>query len=234
MIFEETREKFEHLKKEFDDIFSKNASDIGTCPLAEMSIDTIPGSLPAASKPCKMKLQHAEFLRKEVQALLETKVIVPSISKYATPCMVVPWKHKPGAPIRERYRLVINYRGLNRTLTLVDCKSNNPNETIAIVPTPRIEDMWAPLKDRFFFSSLNLGSGYHHILIKDEDQHKTAFVTDFGKFQFTRASFGIAMSPDYLKDVINKLFLQYHEFCLVYMDDLLISSKTQEDHLEHI
>ena len=51
-ISEETKEKFEELRREFDDI-SKNASDIGTCPLAEMSIDTIPGSLPAASKPYK-------------------------------------------------------------------------------------------------------------------------------------------------------------------------------------
>ena len=106
--------------------------------------------------------------------------VYPTVKRFyiSGPFMVMPHKHKPAAPIRERYRLVMNYRALNRTLTPVDCKSNNPNGTIAIVPTPRIEDMWAALKDRFFFSSLDLRSCYHHILIKDEDQHKTAFVRE--------------------------------------------------------
>ena len=94
--------------------------------------------------------------------------------------------------------------------------------------------MWSTLKDKKVFSSVDLRSSYHHILIKPEDQHKTAFVCDFGKFEFTRASFGIATSPDFLKDLMNKLFFGFGSFCVVYMDDLLIFSDSPEQHLEHL
>ena len=93
--------------------------------------------------------------------------------------------------------------------------------------------MWSTLKDKKVFSSVDLRSSYHHIFIKPEYQHKTAFVCDFGKFEFTRASFGIATSPDFLKDLMNKLFFGFGSFCVVYMDDLLIFSDSPEQHLEH-
>ena len=82
--------------------------------------------------------------------------------------------------------------------------------------------------------SVDLRSSYHHILIRPEDCHKTAFVCDFGKFEFTRASFGIAMSPDFLKDLMNKLFFGFGSFCVMYMDDLLIFSDSPAQHLDHL
>ena len=94
--------------------------------------------------------------------------------------------------------------------------------------------MWSTLKHKTVFSSVDLRSSYHHILIKPEDRHKTTFVCDFGKFEFTRASFGIATSPDFLKDLMNKLFFGFGSFCVVYMDDLLIFSDSPEQHLEHL
>ena len=107
------------------------------------------------------------------------------------------------------------------------------------VPSPwsrnhGIEHMWSTLKDKKVFSSVDLRSSYHHIMIKESDCHKTAFVCDFGKFEFCRASFGIATSPDFLKDLMNKLFFGYGHFCTVYMDDLLIYSDSIEQHLEHL
>ena len=102
------------------------------------------------------------------------------------------------------------------------------------MPQPRIEHMWSTLKDKKVFSSVDLRSSYHHILIKPEDQHKTAFVCDFGKFEFTRASFGIATSPDFLQDLMNKLFFGFGSFCVIYMDNLLIFSDSPEQHLEHL
>ena len=94
--------------------------------------------------------------------------------------------------------------------------------------------MWSTLKNKTTFSSVDLRSSYHHILIRPEDHHKTAFVCDFGKFEFTRASFGIAMSPDFLKDLMNKLFFGFGSFCVVYMDDLLIFSDSPAQHLDHL
>ena len=167
---------------------------------------------------------------------MDTGIIVPSVSQYAAPCMVVPRKCKnlETAPIRDLARLVINYKKLNKNLLPRECERPNANGSLALVPQPRIEHMWSTLKDKKVFSSMDLRSSYHHILIKESDHHKTAFVCDFGKFEFCRTSFGIATSPDFLKDLMNKLFFGYGHFCTVYMDDLLIYSDSIEQHLEHL
>ena len=228
-------EGFEKLKEEFKDIISQGPSDIGVTDLAEMTINTKPDSIPHATHPYKLALQHQEFFRKEIHALLDTNVIVLSVSKYAAPCMVVPRKCKlPNSNLREHHRLVINYHALNRTLEPITCEKPNANGTLALVPQLKIENMWSALKGKSIFSAIDLRSSYHHILIWPEDRHKTAFVCDFGKFEFTQASFGITTSPDFLKDLMNKLFFSCSQFCLVYMDDLLCFSDSPEEHLEHL
>ena len=114
------------------------------------------------------------------------------------------------------------------------CDKWNANGTLALVPELKIENMWSALKGKSVFSAIDLWSSYHHILIRPEDRHKTAFVCDFGKFKFTRASFGITTFPDFLKDLMNKLFFSCSQFCLVYMDDLLCFSDSPEQHLTHL
>ena len=150
--------------------------------------------------------------------------------------MIVPRKCRDPstASIREVARLVINYKKLNKNLIPRECEKPNSNGTLALVPQPRIEHMWSSLKNKKVFLSVDLRSSYHHILIKPEDRHKTAFVCDFGKFECTRASFGIATSPDFLKDLMNKLFFSFGSFCVVYMDDLLIFSDSPQQHLQHL
>ena len=123
---------------------------------------------------------------------------------------------------------------MNKNLIPRECEKPNSNGTLPLVPQPRIEHMWSSLKNKKVFSSVDLRLSYHHILIKPEDRHKTTFVCDFGKFEFTRASFGIATSPDFLKDLMNKLFFSFGSFCVVYMDDLLIFSDSPRQHLQHL
>ena len=155
-----------------------------------MTIDTKPDSIPHASCHYKLALQHQEFLRKEIQALLDTKVIIPSVSKYAAPCMVVPRKCKlPNSNLWEHHHLVINYHALNKTLEPITCEKPNANGTLVLIPQLKIENMWSVLKGKSIFSAIDLQSSYHHILIQPEDRHKTAFVCNFGKFEFTRAKF---------------------------------------------
>ena len=201
-----------------------------------MTIDTRADAIPYVARPYKLALQHQDFLRKEIQALLDAKIIIPNISQYVAPCMVVPRKCKDPqvASVREKARLVINYKKLNKNLMPRECQRPNANGTLALVPQPRIEHMWSNLKGKKVFSSVDLRSSYHHICIKPEDRHKTAFVCDFGKFEFCRASFRISTSPDFLKDLMNKLFFSYGSFCTVYMDDLLIYSDSPQEHLTHL
>ena len=128
--------------------------------------------------------------------------------------MVVPKKCRDPSTlsIQEVVWLVINYKKLNKNLIPRECERPNANGTLAPIPQPRIKHMCSSLKNKTVFSSVDLWSSYHHILIKPEDRHKTAFVCDFGKFEFTRASFGIATSPDFLKDLMNKLFFGFGSF----------------------
>ena len=227
---------FENLKDEYKDIFLMGPSDIGITDLSEMTIDTKEDAIPYAARPYKLALQHQDFLGREIQALLDAKIIVPSISQYAAPCMVVPRKRRDPstALIREVAQLVINYKKLNKNLIPRECEKPNSNGTLALVPQPGIEHMWSSLKNKKVFSSVDLRSSYHHILIKPEDRHKTVFVCGFGKFEFTRASFSIATSHDFLKDLIDKLFFSFGSFCVVYMDDLLIFSDSPRQHLQHL
>ena len=83
------QKEFENLKEEYKDIFSTGPSDIGITDLSEMTIDTKEDTIPYAVRPYKLALQHQDILRREIQALLDAKIIVPSISQYAAPCMVV-------------------------------------------------------------------------------------------------------------------------------------------------
>ena len=230
------QKEFENLKEEHKDIFSAGLSDIGITDLSEMMIDTKEDAVPYTARPYKLALQHQDFLRREIQALLDAKIIVPSISQYAAPCMVVPRKCRDPSTtsICEVACLVINYKKLNKNLIPRECEKPNSNGTLVLVPQPRIEHMWSSLKIKKVFLSVDLQSSYHHILIKPEDRHKTAFVCDFGKFEFTRASFGIATSLDFLKDLMNKLFFGFGSFCIVYMDDLLIFSDSPQQHLQHL
>ena len=84
------QKEFENLKEEYKDIFLMGPSDIGITDLSEMTIDTKEHAIPYAARPYKLALQHQDFLRQEIQALLDAKIIVPSISQYVAPCMVVP------------------------------------------------------------------------------------------------------------------------------------------------
>ena len=88
-----------NLKEKYADIFSVGPSDIASTNLAEMTIDTKADAIPYAARPYKLALQHQEFLRREIQALLDMGIIVPSVSQYAAPCMVVPRKCK-NSPVR--------------------------------------------------------------------------------------------------------------------------------------
>ena len=120
----ELKQRFEELKVKYKDIFSVGPSDIGITNLVEMTIDTKPEAIPYTARPYKLALQHQEFLRKEIQALLDTGIIVPSISQYAALCMVVPRKCKDPttAQVCDLARLVINYKKLNKNLLPRECE----------------------------------------------------------------------------------------------------------------
>jgi hypothetical protein len=120
-------------------------------------------------------------------------------------------------------RLCIDFRQLNK----VTVKKK--------YPLPRIDDLFDQLKEAKVFSKIDLRSGYHQLRIKDEDISKTAFRTRYGHYEFTVVPFGLSNAPAVFMCLMNGVFINYPDkFVIVFLDDILVYSKTEEEHEQHL
>ena len=224
------REQFRQLCKEFEDIFSKDSTDIGKTSLTTMDIDT-GDSPPVCQKPYNLPLKHRERVQKELETLERAGVIVRSISPWASPIVIVPKKTEPGEPPRRR--LCVDYRVINSLLPEVQKAHSKAKGVLTLVPLPQIDHICARLRGSKIFSTLDLRSGYHHMALSLEARAKSAFVTPVDKFEFTRCPFGLSQAPAYFQRLINKV-IKGLPFAFGYLDDVLIHSPDIETHLQHI
>ena len=104
---------------------------------------------------------------------------------------------------------------------------------ISIHPLPKIDETYTKLKGTKVFSTIDLRSGYHHIALGKSSRAKTAFVTPFGKYEFLMVPFGLALAPAYFQLLMNKV-LEGLSFAMTYLDDIIIFSDNELDHLEHL
>ena len=229
-VTEEYREKFRLLCREFEDVFSKDSTDIGKTPLITMDIDT-GDSPPVCQRPYNLPLKHREWVQKELETLERAGMIVRSISPWASPIVVVPKKTEPGEPPRRR--LCVDYRVINSLLPEVQKAHSKTKGVLTLVPLPQIDHIYARLRGSQIFSTFDLRSGYHHIELSPEARAKSAFVTPLDKFEFTRCPFGLSQAPAYFQRLINKV-IKGLPFAFGYLDDVLIHSPDIETHLLHI
>jgi hypothetical protein len=210
-------QKLQELLNEFKDVFPDDLPN--ELPPDRGAHHTIP--LEENAKPpfrplYRVSPAELKEIETQVKALLDKGFIEPSASPFGAPVLFV--KKKDGS-----LRMVVDYRALNR-LTVKNK-----------FPIPRIDDLLDKLSGANYFSSLDLMSGYHQIRIRDEDVPKTAFRTPLGHYQFKVLAFGLTNAPATFQSVMNTIFSPLVNRCVVvYLDDILIYSRTPEEHLVHL
>jgi hypothetical protein len=99
----------------------------------------------------------------------------------------------------------------------------------------RIKDLFDQMKGASVFSKIDLRSGYHQLKIWESDVPKTAFHTCYGLYAYIMMSFGLTNAPTYFMYLMNKVFMEYlDKFVVVIIDDILLFSKTEEEHEKHL
>src|SRR3989337_2791497 len=120
-------------------------------------------------------------------------------------------------------RLCINFSALNR-YTWTDK-----------YPIPNINEMLSMFQGAKYFTVIDLASAYWQVKLRKQDRHKTAFITAQGLYQFIVMPFGLNNAPATFQRLMNGILRDYlRKFCLVYLDDIIIYSKTLEEHKQHV
>ncbi|KAL8146992.1 hypothetical protein AgCh_004637 [Apium graveolens] len=201
---------------EFPDVFPDELPGLPPDRQIEFEINHAPGTEPVSKAPCRMAPAEMKELASQLQELLDKGVIRPSTSPWGAPVLFV--KKKDGS-----MRLCIDYRELNK----VTIKNR--------YPLPSIDDLFDQLKGAKCFSKIDLRSGYHQLKIKEEDIPKTAFRTRYGHYEFLVMPFGLTNTPAVFMDLMNRVFKKYlDKFVVVFIDDILIYSKSEEEHKQHL
>jgi len=170
----------------------------------------------ALAELAELKKQIEELLEKQIEELLEKQFIRPSASPWGAPILLV--KKKDGSS-----RLCVDYRQLNK-LTIRNK-----------YPLPRIDDLLDQLKGAGLFSKIDLRLGYHQILVRPEDVQKTAFRSRYGHYEYVVMPFGVTNAPAVFMDYMNRIFRPWlDKFVGVFIDDILIYSRTREEHADHL
>ncbi|GJR46812.1 putative reverse transcriptase domain-containing protein [Tanacetum coccineum] len=181
----------------------------------EFRIDQIPGASPVVKSPYRLAPSKMLELLNQLKELQEKGFIRPSHSPWGAPVLFV--KKKDSA-----MRMCIDYKELNK-LTIKNR-----------YPLPRIDDLFDQLQGACCFSKINLRSGYHQLRDQEEDIPKTAFRTRYGYFEFTVMSFGLTNAPAIFMDLMNRVCKPYlDKFVIVFIDDILIYSKSEKEHEVH-
>ncbi|GJX33569.1 putative reverse transcriptase domain-containing protein, partial [Tanacetum coccineum] len=202
--------------RDFPEVFPDDLSGLPPMRQIEFCIDMIPGALPVVKSPYRLAPSKMSELSNQLNELQEKGFIQPNHSPWGALVLFV--KKKDGA-----MRMCIDYRELNK-LTIKNR-----------YPLPRIDDLFDQLQGTCCFSKIELRSGYHQLRVREEDIPKTAFRTRYGHFEFTFMPFGLTNAPAIFMDLMNRVCKPYLEkFVIVFIDDILIYSKSEEEHEVHL
>ncbi|KAH8332277.1 hypothetical protein KR074_008542 [Drosophila pseudoananassae] len=177
---------------------------------------------PVYSKLYPYPMGAADFVNNEIKELLQNGIIRPSRSPYNSPAWVVDKKGTDDNGSKKK-RLVIDFKKLNER-TIADR-----------YPMPSIPMILANLGKAQFFTTLDLKSGYHQIYLAEKDREKTSFSVNGGKYEFCRLPFGLKNAGSIFQRAIDDVLREeIGKICYVYVDDVIIFSENETEHVKHI
>jgi hypothetical protein len=202
--------------QDYHDVFPEELPGMPPNRDIEFLIELLPGTPPISKRPYRMPVNELVELKKQIAELQAKGFIRPSSSPWGAPVLFV--EKKDGTQ-----QMCIDYRSLNE----VTIKNKHP--------LPRIEDLFDQMKGASVFLKIDLRSGYHQLKIRESDIPKTAFRTRYRLYEDTVMSFGLTNAPVYFMYLMNKVLMEYLDrFVVVFIDDILVFSRTMEEHEEHL
>jgi hypothetical protein len=205
-----------HVVREFSDVFPDDLPGMPPKRAIEFKIELQPGTAPIAKAPYKMSTVELKELKIQLQGLLDKGYIRPSTSPWGCSALFVKKKDM-------ELRLCVDYRSLNA----VTIKNK--------YPLPRIDILFNQLAGAQVFSKIDLHSGYHQIKICAEDIPKTAFTIRYGLFEYLVMSFELMNALTHFMYLMNSVFMpEWDMFIVVFIDDILIYSRSMGEHEEHL
>jgi len=180
-------------------------------------IDLKPGSRPPPVRPLRHQSpKDADVFQRYVRDLVENGQARESTSPYGAMALIV--RKKDGTD-----RVVVDYRGLNE----ITVKNK--------YPLPLMDELFDRVQGAKFFTKLDLRTGFHQIRVAEEDVHKTAFRTRYGSFEFLVLPMGLCNAPGTFMALMNNVFRDMLDKSVIaFLDDILIFSRTKEEHETHV
>lgn len=217
---EEERMTIGSICKEYRDIFYCEDIPLSFSNQVKHSIRT-KNEDPINLKAHRLPPVQTQEIKKQVGKMLRDNIIQESHSPWSAPVHLVPKKMDSSG--EQKWRMVVDYRRLNEITT--DDK----------YPLPNINDLFDMLGKSMYFTTLDLASGYHQIEVEPDDKSKTAFSTPFGHFEFHRMPFGLKTAPATFQRAMDNVLRGLQGIhCLVYLDDVIIFSKSLPEHVEKL
>ena len=213
----EERASIDKLVTNYQDVFHLEGDKLTFTSVLKHEISVASDQAPINQKQYRLPHAHRDEINRQVDQMLKDDIITHSVSPWNSPLLLVPKKtDKDG---NKKWRLVIDFRKVNEATVK------------QVFPIPRIEEILDQLGHSKYFSTIDLASGYHQVLVDEKAREKTAFSSGYGHYEFKRMPFGLTGAPATFQRIMNSILTGLQGIdCFVYLDDIVVYGKNLKEH----